>query len=832
MPYGLKYFSEFNTISSQNLTFRLEISKKNYTGDDQEITLTANGCVQEWQEDDPFAPIKGCTLNIGIVNDGTISLDDFYSEDDDEYYVELIRTDTMLTLFRGYILQDDSQDIVVDYAHELNIVATDNLGTLKDVLLIDAAAKFGGTTTFTNIDINTNGQAFVTDRPELSGLKPGQEFSIDSSLYIGNYTCIGLTYDNVSSLWYINVGQDLPAFGNLTSDIIIKTPVEINEHVNLLTLVRLCLKSTNVTCGLKVGSKIYPEGGSIERWLDSTLVYGGTFLTDNSSDNCYDVLEKIMSRFNATLFQTWGQWHIVRFGELFAGFNREPNKYQIEGEQYTDNFAYLGPFTDNHLFNINANEVETGLIKSIIRPYKFVSETFNYVEQRGLVRNTNLSQVGNLNNQTVVGSNTVYSYDADFFTDTASFFSSIEVTKNANDIEISRYLKIDGNSYLTERGLAVMSDQVEINAGAKVTISYDLRVDDNTISPGYAGSYPTYFVCYDGTNQFYLQTDLTFSTSVTNIYKYNIPVPGDLENWHSLNIEFVIPFDCKFYFYFRHYNALITYDTFYRNIQFIAQGNYIENSKTIGQIHTATQTANIKNVLEKNIGLDNAPSNIIKGALFIDQLTANGLQQLAGNWVLTCGELVNKNITLQTTSTEEPFGFIYEGCQIYFNPGDEFILSGFNEFLDRTWVVLDAYNFNGLNYIYVEGVEFGTASGTLTGTIEYNEPDKVFTSFGELSVKEHLFNFQKPRYKYNGALLFINRDERTISNLSLFNFIPAAYNNDNIMPVGSIAIDYRNEIANLTMWALFEQLPDPWCDFANFSNSRIYNFSYIYDIKQ
>jgi hypothetical protein len=492
----------------------------------------------------------------------------------------------------------------------------------------------------------------------------------------------------------------------------------------------------------------------------------------------------------------------------------------------------LGEESNNQNFLINKNDIETGLLKSIIRPYKFVSETFKYEEQRGLVRNTNLSQIGNLTNQIVDAGNTIFSYDAKFFTNTASFFSSIDVTKNSNDIEISRYLKINGNSYLTERGLAVMSDQVEINAGAKVTISYDFRVDDSTTPPGYAGNYPTYFVCYDGTNQYYLQNDLTFSTSVANIYNYTIASPGDLENWYSLSIEFIIPFDCKFYFYFRHYNSLITKDTFYRNIQFIAQGNYVENSKTIGQIHTQTQSPNIKNVLQKNIALDNAPANIIKGALFIDQITANGLQQLAGNWVVKCGQEVGKQVTFYTTSTEEPFGFIFLGCPILLNEGDTFTISDVNEFFDREWTVTGSSLVNGLGYVYVEGIEFGTSEGPYTGAIEYIEPDKVFTSFGEYSVKEQLFNFQKPRYKYNGTLLYINKDERTISNLSLFQFDEAAYNNLNIMPVGSIAIDYRNEIANFTMWALFEQLEDPWCDFGNFVNSTIYNFSYIYDIKQ
>jgi hypothetical protein len=826
MPYGLKYFAEFNTISSQNLTFRLEISKKGFTGDEQEITLTANGCIQEWQEDDPFSPIKGCTLNIGIINDGTVSLDDFYSEEDDEFYVELIRTDTMMSLFKGYVLQDDSQEVVVDYAHEINIVATDNLGTLKDVKLNDAATNYGTPVTYTGIDLTAIGASFYTDRPEISALKPGQQFVVGGSIYVGTYTCLAIEYNDVLLNWVIYTGQSLPNFGTLSSNVTFDAPVDIFGYVNLLTLVRLCLKSTNITCGLNVATKIYPEGGSVERWLDSTVILGSTFQNNDAWDNCYDVLQKIMFRFNATLCQTWGQWQIVRFGELFAGFNRTP-KYAIEGEQYTNNFTYLGPFSDNHLFDINANEVETGLLKSIIRPYKFVNETFNYNQQTGLIKNTELKNEGDLRAQYMSGPNTVYEYEPTFWTKQGGSDAFIRVVKDPTNKELSRELIVTGNPFFSQNR-ALLSSATEINAGSKISIQYDYKTSAS--QPGIV-NLDFVVINWDGTVERTLRTDFTFRTGATPpVINQQIQSGDNTNQWHTFFAEAVVPFDGTFYFYLRQVDAGGG-ETQFRNIQFNATGVYLENRTIVGHTHTETQTQVIKNSLQRDIAMDNAPAGIIRGALFIDQVN-NDIQQLAGNWVVKCGEPVEKNITLSTTSTEEPFGFIYEGCQIFFNVGDEFTLSGFNETLDRTWVVTDAYNYGGLNYVYVEGVEFGTSEGPFTGTITYNEPDKVFTSFGELSVKEQLFNFQKPRYKYNGTLLFINRDERTISNLSLFYFNVLAYNNNNIMPVGSIAIDYRNEIANFTMWALFEQLGDPWCDFANFVNTRIYNFSYIYDIKQ
>jgi hypothetical protein len=826
MPYGLKYFAEFNTISSQNLTFRLEISKKDYTGDETEITLTSTGCVQEWQEDNPFAPIKGCTLNIGIINDGTVSLDDFYSEEDDAFYVELIRTDTMMTLFRGYVLQDDSQEVVLDYSHELNIIATDNLGTLKSVKLNDAALKYGTPVTYTNIDLTALGASFYTNRPELAALKPGQQFTISGSLYVGTYTCLSISYNDVLANWIIYTGQGLPNFTTLSSTVTFDTSVNISGYVSLLTLVRMCLKSTNITCGLNVATKLYPQGGTVARWLDSTVILGSTFQNNDAWDSCYDVMEKIMSRFNASLFQTWGEWYIVRIGEVFSSYARDP-KYAIEFNQYTDNFVYLGEESNNQNFLINKNDIETGLLKSIIRPYKSVTETFNYDQQTGLIKNTDLKDEGDLRNQYASGANTVYEYEPTFWTKQSGSDAFIRVVKDNTNKELSRELIVTGNPFFSQNR-ALLSSATEINAGSKISVQYDYKT--NASQPGIV-NLDFVLINWDGTVERTLRTDFTFRTGATPpVINTQIPAGDNTNQWHTFFAEAVVPYEGTFYFYLRQVDAGGG-ETKFRNIQFNATGIYLENRTIIGQTHTVTQTPVIKNSLSKTIEMDNAPSGIIRGALFINQIV-NNIQQLASNWVVKCGQEIGKQVTFYTTSTEEPFGFVFVGCPILLNEGDTFTITDVNEFFDREWTVTGSNLVNGLAYVYVEGIEFGTSEGPYTGAIEYIEPDKVFTSFGEYSVKEQLFNFQKPRYKYNGTLLYINKDERTISNLSLFQFDEPAYNNLNIMPVGSIAIDYRNEIANFTMWALFEQLEDPWCDFGNFVNSTIYNFSYIYDIKQ
>ena len=56
----------------------------------------------------------------------------------------------------GYIIQDDCSEVLLDFNHEINITATDMLGTLKDISIKDAAYLYPDYRYYENIEMNTS----------------------------------------------------------------------------------------------------------------------------------------------------------------------------------------------------------------------------------------------------------------------------------------------------------------------------------------------------------------------------------------------------------------------------------------------------------------------------------------------------------------------------------------------------------------------------------------------------------------------------------------------------------------------------------------------------
>ena len=166
-----------------------------------------------WQEDDPLAPIKGSTLTINLTTSGGLSLLDFYSDNDNEFNVKLTGDDvsgTPITLFDGYILQDDCSEVQVDFIHTITLTASDNLGTLKDITLDRANLLFGDIITLSVVPcvFLPGGPYIVIDVPSWD-VQPGQTFTIDDYTFtmVTNLGDISITYTG----WCIQVVEEIPS---------------------------------------------------------------------------------------------------------------------------------------------------------------------------------------------------------------------------------------------------------------------------------------------------------------------------------------------------------------------------------------------------------------------------------------------------------------------------------------------------------------------------------------------------------------------------------------------------------------------------------------------
>lgn len=133
MSYGVRYICEFDSIAEESYT--VELLQKDYAGESALVIAGSKPVMHSVDSDDPRAPIRGSGLTINLINeDGSLPLTNFYSNDDEEWKVKFYWNSQVL--FEGFIVQDDCQELIVDYTHEISLSATDNLGLLKDEPLI------------------------------------------------------------------------------------------------------------------------------------------------------------------------------------------------------------------------------------------------------------------------------------------------------------------------------------------------------------------------------------------------------------------------------------------------------------------------------------------------------------------------------------------------------------------------------------------------------------------------------------------------------------------------------------------------------------------------
>ncbi|CAB4144104.1 hypothetical protein UFOVP462_16 [uncultured Caudovirales phage] len=751
---GLKYTSSFDAIRTQN-QYTLEIYQESYDGSPIPVILAATPVVQEWQEDDPLAPIKGSTLTINLTTSGGLSLLDFYSDNDNEFNVKFIEDTTSTTLFEGYILQDDCSEVQVDFVHEITLTASDNLGTIKDINLGRAAELFGDTTITASVPcvFNPAGPYIIIDYGPEWPVQPGQIFTIDGTPFtmVSNLGEI----DGVYTGWCIQIVENIPTLVIGTFDVAYNVPLSLDGYIPLIIFIKLCLKATYLNLPLSVINHITPTDGEIfldtgeTRMFEDVTLLGNTFLKNNEYMSCYDVLEIIMKRFNMSCFQAHNSWWIVRYPDLFLDY--EEGETIVDYYKYdASTFNYIDKYTINKSYIIaSGNYVETGLLKSIIRPYRRTLETFNYVQPEDLLCNSQFTDLGPLRQVTTGGGFTNKEYDLPcwYNYDVSGPYPDrfIRVVFEG-EREVERYVVVTGNNFDDSR--SVQSEDIELNAGDIIDYTFQFRTDVSE-----PGSVNTTFAIRikDGTSTKYLQTDGSWGNSIG--FVYNTPAGANTNEWQTVNIKSTgLPFNAIMNVYLAEATASPSDQTWYKDLRLTISWFVAGQGQINGHTHTASQSKTLNNVNDVDISIDNSRRSSIAGTLFL------------------------------TTST----GLFQDKC--------------------TTWQFGYGYN---------------------TGT-----PAATYQNLGQLVTSTYMFQRYIPRSKYNGNLLSIRNANGVLSNLAIFSneFIGPALHNK--MLLGSLAIDYRNDSAQFTMWEVFNSefgYIDNFTDFTSYLYNILYEFNYLYE---
>ena len=753
---GLKYTSSFDSIRNNNSRYIVNIYQESYTGDSINVLLGATPVIQEWQEDDPLAPIKGSTLTINLTTSNGLSLLDFYSDNDNEFRVTLTDNGSSTILFDGFIQQDDCTEVQVDFIHEIQLVATDNLGTLKDITLDRSNLLFGDVITLTDVPcvFIPDGPFIIIDVPSWP-VQPGQTFTIGDYTFtmVKNLGDIDLTYDG----WSIQVVEEIPSIAIADFTITYRQAIDLNTYIPLLTFIKLCLRATYVdNLSLSVYCHITPTNGEIfldtgeTRMFEDVTLLGNTFLKGNEYMSCYDVLEAIMKRFNMTCFQALNSWWIVRTPDYFLDYELGETQFDYYKYEATT-FAFEDKYTINKSFIIATNGyVETGLLKSIIRPYRRTLETFNYIQPEDLVCNSKFNDLGALISTYNVGSTTIRNYTVPCWTPMLGEKIFIRQEFNSFGEEIDRYCGTD--TYSKAR-----SNDIALDANDTFEISFQIRSNDNRFSGYYELRLSQMFRLTDGTTTYFLKNDGSWTTIYDDDNLTYVINPGDnADRWHTVSFQAQkAPIDGILNIYL--VNAWLGTEAgvewYYKDITLRVSWIVGGQLNTIGHTHTASQSRELNNVNDVEIIIDNTTRASIAGTLFL------------------------------TTQT----GLLQDKC--------------------TTWKFGYGYN---------------------TGT-----PGTIYQNLGQLVTSTYMFQRYKPRTKYNGNLLNIRNANGILSNLAIFSneFLGDLLHNK--MLLGSLAIDYKNDSAEFTMWEVFNKdLPAPADNFTEFESylyNILYQFNYLYE---
>ena len=283
MSYGLKYQSSFDNKVSN--TYNVKIYEKNYSGSTTTFLLAGTPVIQEWQVDDPKAPIKGCQLTVNIINDGTFPLSNFYALEDDTFLCEFL--DGTDLKFKGYLVQDEISELMTDRAHEISIKFTDNLALLKDITFNEAAKLWGTQQSYTRLTTAVN----IADTGTISiaggafEIPVGTVFTLSGTSGDGTYTVKALTFSG--GVFTIFTTEPIAAeYTNETGDIEFILPIDLTGYQTFAEILAMCLKSTYLELDTKVSTTIICDGASTDRFLEETYVKSEDYLNGNNWDSC------------------------------------------------------------------------------------------------------------------------------------------------------------------------------------------------------------------------------------------------------------------------------------------------------------------------------------------------------------------------------------------------------------------------------------------------------------------------------------------------------------------------------------------------------------------
>lgn len=640
MPYALKYINEFNNESDDGVaqkTYTLQFLFKDYSGPEIRVEGGETSVIQRCTLDDPFAPIKGQSLDITLVNENSsLPITAFQSDDDDGVMVKLMEGANVL--FIGFLVQDDFYESLVDSTHTITLSANDSLGLLKGVILSEAEVRRAFQASFRTNGVNTVVYMYVTDTgfyPQAGNIIEilGNTYTIATA--VNETTVIGIASYN----WTVTLTATTGGIAQTVDTIYLTGEVDLLQRNSILSMIAVCLAQTNLTLITNIFHNLYEYRQSpLSSTFAQTLIDSQTFIRGDTYDDCYTALSKLMTAFKCSLFQANGQWNIVHWFEAVPKLNWSFPNNAIPGFVYDETWTAAGSTVFNNNFFIGPTQPTTwlaGLQAGAMRGWKFSRKVFDYQQPKYLLRNWDLQELGALIRQYNTGTETNYEYVAPGWTGAIGPIVSerfIRIVKTtATGFEVDRYLVIRGNSSNTI--LDTSSNNIEAQALDKIIVSFSTRTNFSQ-GPSYGAVFGVRLI--NGTLTRYVDELPTGNGDWIPTVGFSQTITPNTNQWTNVEIpSSQIPFDGLVNVFLAQNNGGAlnnSRETHYKDIRFEYIPHINDGTKIIGQIHKQERPTGPKLFEDLEITVDDSPRNNIVGTLFNPKFTGL-LQDRTRLWV-------------------------------------------------------------------------------------------------------------------------------------------------------------------------------------------------------
>jgi hypothetical protein len=526
-------------------------------------------------------------------------------------------------IFKGFLIVADMSESFMPHPRELELVANDGLGLLKDIPLTDLAGDvptgynrlaeyLAWSLSKTGLSLNINVINNIMEAG--SKIKVQAEFHAPDNFDVDN---------DYEDFFYVGMPLKITgtALNNITTTVTDVTPGGPGE--------------TNVEVSGSISSE--PVEATFQN-MNNRHFYHGVYLDAktfeaeiNIFEDCYAVIEKILGE-SCQLFQRNGEWWVIRIDEI-ATDDYYVATFNSSGQITTEATLYafdkeIGKDDQVVFFSGEATRVRTEMA------HKELKLTYSYSTPLENPCNSEFSRgdfIADLPDETIEGiTYDAKSYQVDCWTYVKFPFSPDDLTNLPDDDAYVKRLFV--GDYEKQRFVvlpldtdlhSLFSEAIYMDLNDKINISIDFRGIQDLAFPGpvVVPSYYVWLDADDGTNWFlwgdgnWYESDVTWTTNFNGIRQVGDPLIDNTVFWPAAVESKACPVSGNLYISL---NNADNDDIDANNISIeylpIINSSYRQYT---GQQHLVTQDLDNKVRREKEVYISDSPKRLFKGALLI-----------------------------------------------------------------------------------------------------------------------------------------------------------------------------------------------------------------------